>query len=236
MYCPKCGKPNADPSQFCASCGQALLSEGTASPPPVATVGGSPSTTETSGKAVASLVCGLLSFIFPAAVAAVILGHISRSEIRKSSGRLTGSGMALTGLIFGYLGLSCIPILIIAAIAIPNLLRARIAANEASAVHTIRTINTAELAYANQHPDAGYTCSLPELASVGLPDEVARGERNGYVFQLDGCGRQGYIVTATPRTINTTGIRVFCSVQDAVVRYDPNGSGAECAEHGTPLQ
>ncbi len=92
--------------------------------------------------------------------------------------------MALTGLIFGYLGLACIPILIIAAIAIPNLLRARIAANETSPVHTIRTINTAELAYANQHPNAGYTGSLSELASVGLPGEVAKGERNGYVFQL----------------------------------------------------
>jgi Domain of unknown function (DUF4190) len=97
-----------------------------------------------SGKAIGSLICGLLAFIFPAAVAAIILGHISRSEIRNSGGQLTGSGMALAGLIFGYIGASFIPFMIIAAIAIPNLLRARIAANEASGVQAIRTIGAAE--------------------------------------------------------------------------------------------
>jgi hypothetical protein len=184
---------------------------------------------------VASLICGCLSFIFPAAIAAIILGHISRSEIRKSSGRLTGSGMALAGLVFGYLGVSFVPILIIAAIAIPNLLRARIAANEASAVQVIRTINVAELAYAANHPDIRYTCSLEDLKSAGLPGDIASGERHGYRFHLEDCTPQGYVVIAVPRAINQTGIRAFCSKQDAIVRYDPNGSGSECVEHGAPL-
>ena len=51
-------------------------------------------------------------------------------------------------------------ILIIAAIAIPNLLRARIAANEASAASGIRTINTAEVAYNSNYPAQGYSPSL----------------------------------------------------------------------------
>jgi len=176
-----------------------------------------------------------LSFIFPAAIAAIILGHISRSEIRKSSGRLTGSGMALAGLVFGYLGVSFVPILIIAAIAIPNLLRARIAANQSSAVSAIHTITVAETAYAANHPNIGYTCSLEELKSVGLPREIASGERHGYEFHLDGCTPQGYVVVAVPRAINQTGTRAFCSKQDDIVRYDPKGSAAECAEHGAPL-
>ena len=54
-------------------------------------------------------------------------------------------------------------ILIIAAIAIPNLLRARIAANESSAVSAIRTINTAEVSYQSAYPTVGYSTTLPQL-------------------------------------------------------------------------
>src|SRR5512144_1282464 len=54
-------------------------------------------------------------------------------------------------------------ILIIAAIAIPNLLRARIAANESSAVSAIRTINTAEVSYSSAYPTVGYSTNLGQL-------------------------------------------------------------------------
>ena len=58
-------------------------------------------------------------------------------------------------------------ILIIAAIAIPNLLRARIAANEASSVSSIRTINTAEVTYQTSYPTVGYAVTLPALGPGG---------------------------------------------------------------------
>ena len=70
-------------------------------------------------------------------------------------------------------------ILIIAAIAIPNLLRARIAANEASAGNAIRNINTAEFAYNTAYPTVGYAAALVNLGgarslhsdfAAGLPD------------------------------------------------------------------
>src|SRR6202162_2564858 len=54
-------------------------------------------------------------------------------------------------------------ILIIAAIAIPNLLRARIAANESSSVSSIRTINTAEVTYLTGYPTVGYSATLVAL-------------------------------------------------------------------------
>jgi hypothetical protein len=184
----------------------------------------------------------LLGFILPAAIAAIVLGHISRSEIRKSAGRLQGAGMALVGLIFGYLGISVIPILIIAAIAIPNLLRARISANESSAIAAVRTLNTAEVSYANANPDVGYSCNLRDLAAASgssgatglIDDTLANGERHGYVFRLDGCSKDGYLITAVPRIRNQTGIRTFCSKQDAVVRSS-QGSAENCAEDGEPL-
>src|SRR2546428_13753428 len=57
-------------------------------------------------------------------------------------------------------------ILIIAAIAIPNLLRARIAANEASAVGSLRTINTAEVTYSTTYPTVGYAATLALLGTA----------------------------------------------------------------------
>src|ERR1022692_4576001 len=101
--------------------------------------------------------------------------------------------MALTGLIFGYAGVSCLPILIIAAIAIPNLLRSRMAANEASAVGSIRTINVAAINYSSTF-GKGYPTTLaalgpspdgsaPTEAQAGLiPSEIASGNKNGYTF------------------------------------------------------
>ena len=68
-------------------------------------------------------------------------------------------------------------ILTIAAIAIPSLLRSRIAANEASAVASIRTITTAETAYAQTYPSIGYTCTLSDLGppASGQGLELDRG-------------------------------------------------------------
>src|SRR5213075_3221594 len=83
-------------------------------------------------------------------------------------------------------------ILIIAAIAIPNLLRSRIAANEASAVGSLRTPNTAEVTYQSTYPDQGFACTLaalggtttpPTSAGAGLIDAtLTSGKKSGYSF------------------------------------------------------
>src|SRR3977135_3222485 len=57
-------------------------------------------------------------------------------------------------------------ILIIAAIAIPNLLRSKMAANESSAVGSLRSINTAEVAYATAYPNVGYSATLGNLGGA----------------------------------------------------------------------
>src|ERR1043165_9589779 len=79
-------------------------------------------------------------------------------------------------------------ILIIAAIAIPNLLRSRIAANEASAVGSLRTLNTAEVTYNSTYPNVGFACTLAAMGAggsatgAGLIDAVlASGTKSGYV-------------------------------------------------------
>jgi type II secretory pathway pseudopilin PulG len=120
---------------------------------------------KTDGGAIASMVLGIASFVlclsFLAGIPAVILGHISRSKIKKSRGRLQGNGMALTGLILGYISFMSIPIL--AAIVIPNLLHVRISANESAAASTVRTINTTQITYSTTYPEQGYARDLATL-------------------------------------------------------------------------
>jgi len=144
--CPNCQGNLADYVPACPYCGVilAIPAGGGAQP-----AWNGPQ--QSSGKATASMVCGILFFFWPfTAIAAVILGHIALSEIKKSAGRLAGHGMAMAGLILGYIGVAFVPfILIIAAIAIPNILRSKMAANEASAVGTLRTFNVAMVSYAS---------------------------------------------------------------------------------------
>lgn len=197
MFCGQCGTNNPDNGQFCIKCGAALHTTqvGTPSSPGFAapTVQPFAGPTETSGKAIGSLICGLLFFIFPVAVVAIILGHLSLSDIRKAAGRLTGQGIAIAGLVLGYLGIAFIPfVLIIAAIAIPNLLRARMVANESSAAVSLRTINSAEFSYLSMY-DNGYAPTLETLggALTGVADcshaqlidvALAGGLKSGYRF------------------------------------------------------
>jgi type IV pilus assembly protein PilA len=208
---------------------------------------------KTDGGAIASMVLGIASFVlclsFLAGIPAIILGHISRSKIRKNMGRLQGDGMALTGLILGYISLLFIPI--IAAIAIPNLLRARVSANEAAAAATVRSINTAQITYSTQYPDHGYA---PDLATLGpgpsgscstgtaqsgcLLNNIVGASRctagqwcakTGYKFTVSAvCDSAGvcsnYVVTATPQVSGSTGRKSFCSTSDSVVRTSDRGT------------
>jgi type IV pilus assembly protein PilA len=234
-FCAGCGNNVAAGERFCRVCGKEI-------PPSAVITLGVPA--ETSGKAIASLVCGLFLLVFPLSIVAIVFGHISLSEIRKSAGRLKGEGIAIAGLVLGYLGVAGIPImLIIAAIAIPNLMRARIAANEASAVAVVRTLVVAEAAYSQSHPDAGYTCTLYDLSGAGLIDAgLASGQKNGYAFELQGCNASAesvantkFRVVAYPLTRNTTGIRAFCSDESGVIRTDGKSSVQDCLESGSTL-
>lgn len=142
-------------------------------------------------------------------------------------------------------------ILIIAAIAIPNLLRARIAANESSAVSSLRTINTAEVSYATAYPTTGYSTALSDLGPGGsscptsgptataacfIDNVLAGGNKSGYSFayaSAKGSGGTGPNVTygagAIPQNFNQTGVRAFCSAEDAVIRWAAGSSSTAAA-------
>lgn len=142
-------------------------------------------------------------------------------------------------------------ILVIAAIAIPNMMRARISANEASAVASIRTISTAETTYASTYPTVGYTCTLSELgpppsgtpmssSAAGILDSVlASGQKAGYTFSLQGCTgtpKANYTSTAVPVAIGGTGTRAFCSSTPGVILQAADGTVATCLSSGVVIQ
>jgi type IV pilus assembly protein PilA len=137
-------------------------------------------------------------------------------------------------------------ILIIAAMAIPNLIRSKISANEAAAVSNIRTVNTAQTTYEITYPSVGYADSLSKLAfpaSGGSIDQNHAGlldwvigcaaqpcPKTGYYFSIvnaTGSPINNYSVTAVPVSPGNTGVRGFCSNQLSNMTYDPN-SGTNC--------
>jgi len=158
-------------------------------------------------------------------------------------------------------------ILIIAAIAIPNLLRSKMAANQASAVGSVRTINTAAITYNSTYGN-GYPGNMAEIgtqastspscANALLIDSVlTSGTKSGYTFILTGQGTQltssnssctagpfgyqgGYVVTAIPATLGTTGQTAYCSDGTGVIRQNPTGvlgavANGQCATADGPL-
>jgi type IV pilus assembly protein PilA len=156
-------------------------------------------------------------------------------------------------------------ILIIAAISIPNLLRSKMAANEASAVGSVRTINVAAVEFQSIY-GSGYPSSLKQLGGFGaaagcnnaqLIDSVlSSGLKSGYNLTIipgtqpipssavpQGCtpgSSDGYVITANPVTVGTTGQRAFCSDATGVIRANPTGvavyASPLCDQSQSPLQ
>jgi type IV pilus assembly protein PilA len=139
-------------------------------------------------------------------------------------------------------------ILVIAAMAIPNFLRSKMSANEASAVSSLRTINTAQTTYALTYPTVGYSDQLTKLAfpaSGTAPSENAAGlldwvlgcttqpcEKSGYRFSINnavGNPVNAYTINAVPSMPGQTGIRGFCSDQVPNMAYDQSG-GMACTQ------
>ena len=130
-------------------------------------------------------------------------------------------------------------VLIVAAIAIPNRLRARIEANESSAVASVRSINAAAAAYQaqfNHYPEglgsmgspvAGVS---PEYGAGLIDNTLASGKKSGYVFSYHGIDTKhsgtldDYEVTACPERPNQSGVKCFFSDSTGVIRYSSSGT------------
>ena len=246
--CANCGSANLDDAQFCQTCGRSLAAAAEAA---------SAARPLTSRKAIGSLASGIFVLLVPAAIAvsvqgvmsgvlvvgivalfavaaitAVVLGHLSRPQIRRSGGKLKGYGIALAGLILGYIGIGLIAVLLTSVLVNPP--HTRQAANEASAVGSLRTLNVAAVTYSTQC--AGFPATLATMGppvngctTADLIDSVlVTGSKRGYTFtyaagDADGDGRMDtYTVTAIPSNVGTTGQRHFFVDQTGVIRVEMN--------------
>jgi type IV pilus assembly protein PilA len=135
-------------------------------------------------------------------------------------------------------------ILIVAAMAIPNFWRARMAANDSSAAASMRSINTAEIAYFNTYPTIGFPANLAPLGGAApcvpgigtacfiddfLATNGAGNGKSGFGFAATGSAGAGtlinneYYATGTPLA-TTQGSKAYCSIQDGVLRAQPPGN------------
>jgi prepilin-type N-terminal cleavage/methylation domain-containing protein len=146
-------------------------------------------------------------------------------------------------------------ILIIAAIAIPNLIRSKMAANEASSVASIRTINTSEVVYSSTYNVANvFSADLKSLGDGGVTGQCTSGfvplstsaclidpaleaattaalAKSGYYFTYTP-GTGTYTVNGDPAAMNSTGVRGFFSDQTVVIR---GNAGAAATNTSTPI-
>ena len=252
-FCLGCGTSMAEGERFCGNCGTDSSSSATTAPDPAVAFGLPP---ETSGKAIVSLISSFFSLFLPFALVAIIFGHLSLSEIRKSPGRLKGRGLAIAGLVLGYLGvIATIGLITFAIISAAKLEKARgtiktgktvytgqVTTKRPSAVSALRSFNTAEIAFAQAHPAVGYTCSVEELSHIwGISGDLDQVRKNGYLVTLQGCASAKangpvtkYQVVAYP-TPGKARLPAFCSNESDVIKIDWSGSPQDCLKKGADL-
>jgi type IV pilus assembly protein PilA len=142
-------------------------------------------------------------------------------------------------------------ILIIAAIAIPNLIRSKMAANEASAVATLRSINTAEVVYSSTYNVVNtFAATLTALADGGTPGNCTPGApppttanaclidaavaaattaanaKSGYILTYTPPTSSGYAINNNPATPGSSGVRYFYTDQSLVIRQNSTAAAA----------
>lgn len=257
-FCLGCGKTLAEGERYCSGCGRDASGPVSPSVDPAVAFGLPP---ENSGKAIFSLISGFIFFFVPFSICAVVFGYLALWDIRKNPGRLQGRGLAIAGIVLGYLGVAFTVGLIGLGIygvrnqqksygvhADQRQMKDRLAVvtsvgNEGSAVAALRALNTAEIAYSQSHHDQGYTCDLSDLSGAwGISRQLATGRKNGYVFQLQSCMATKpdgpivrYRVVAYPEGAGKNGGPAYCSDQSDVIRIARNGSGNDCLSAGVDL-
>jgi type IV pilus assembly protein PilA len=217
------------------------------------------------GFAIASLVLGILGLptiglLGVGAMAGIILGVIALVKAKNAPAEYGGQGLAVAGIALAVISILLTPFIgIIAAIAIPSLLRARISANEAAAIGDTRSVIMAEAAY--QSANGGYydrleclaepaTC-IPAYAGPSmLSAEIARAAtKNGYRRSfhpgapasprppaVSPTSMMSFAYATVPDKKGTTGVRAFCGDDTGVVCYKLDGVLPEALPGACPAE
>lgn len=258
VTCSSCGFVSWAVGGECKQCGKPLpLDQSYQRPSPPPSYGydephdyfGDPPKKQT-GHAVASLILGIVGFftfgiLLVGSIVGTSLGVAALKRQSREPARYGGKGMAVAGLVMNIAALVMIvPISMVAAIAIPNLLAARQAANEASALRTIQVITTAEQTYQTQDAKGEYG-ELNELISDGLihPD-ISAEEKNGYRFTLvnndsdfefsatpiGAAGRRSFLFTSEDWQIHARVGGLPATADDPALEFDSQPSSRRASQ------
>jgi len=224
------------------------------------------------GFAVASLVLGILGLptlglVGVGGLLGIVFGIVAMVKASRSPREYGGKGMAVAGIALSVLSLVVMPFLlgIVAAVAIPSLLRARISANEAAALSDIRAVITAEASY--QQSNGGFYDTLECLVEPPgcvprysgppylLDKDLAKASKTGYtrVFSpgppasvapgtmVSKSSMGSFAYFAIPAAPNRTGVRSFCGDDSGVIRaslqaFSPEVLTGSCPADWPPLQ
>ena len=236
--CVECGFVGWSDVEYCKACGAPLSQRSTHLPPPNTSYNTNYAQwdepeRQKKGLAIFALVMGIISFMSfsllgVGAIVGIIVACIAMGRTSREPSVYGGRSMAITGLILSIVSLvTIIPVALVASIAIPNLLAARMAANEASAIGSVRQIAAAEGVYQSSF---GKYATLNELAAQGLLDaKLATGTRNGYNFTLevtsDDPDAPGFAVMSVPVSYRNSGRRSFYIDESGVIRAADNFGG-----------
>ena len=164
---------------------------------------------------VAGFVAGLL-LAFATIPAGLIAGIVSLRRANRLPMQYGGKGFAIAGIVTSSIALFILPV--IAAIAVPNLMASRRAANEGATVSTMRRLASAEEIFMKDL-GSGHCGDLNVMVGVGLIDkELQKGERSGYRFVISNYPRGGCGIYATPTSTSTGNRAFFYSTSDGVIR------------------
>jgi len=157
-----------------------LLSEAPSLPPSM------PAQPETSKLAIWSLVLGLVGFVLVGltAIPAVICGHLAFSEIKKSNGRLTGGGMAIAGLICGYLMSAIFAIAMLAGLTAPMVIRQKKKADQMEAIQNAKQIGLAMMQFNADYGSYPADATADQVADDSNTDRETGDSSNAYFRQL----------------------------------------------------
>lgn len=107
--CPNCAEQIQEAALVCRYCGYDFVTLARPQPPP-------PQQAKTNGFSIAALVLGIVWIYWIGSILAVIFGHVALNQIKQADGRQTGRGMAIAGLVLGYIGIATL-VFFIAAVA-----------------------------------------------------------------------------------------------------------------------
>lgn len=187
---------------------------------------------EQKGLAIFALILGIVSFLtfslfLVGAIAGIVVSSKAMGRVKREPWQYGGRGLAIAGLVLSIVSLtSIIPILLLAAISVPNLMASYRAANEGSAIHSLRQIASAQAVY--QSTTSKYA-TLEELAEKGLVDpKLGSGTKNGYKFTVELTNEEnveGFAAVGVPETYRSSGIRSFYTDETSVIRASDNHGG-----------